>query len=210
MRATAHGGIPEFAALAVAVVVSLSVLTGCTTSGAPEAGPTSSPTSEPSTDATPEPARTTPVPAPDGGTIEDIIEPAPEPEQIKADLGDVAVLDSDVTISAPDVAEIDVEAHTPGETAGPALAVTIRIENDSAADLDVETVMVTLLDAAGAAASPTTADPARPFAGSIPPGGSADGVYVFLVPEGARDPIELTIAYSAGVPVVLLVGDASQ
>lgn len=222
MRATTSGGIPKFAALAMAAIVSLAALTGCTAPG--EVGPTSSPAAGPSAEATPSatpepsespavpepPVRTTPVPAPDGGTINDVIEPGPEPEQVQADLDDVAEIDGDVKISAADVAEIEVEAHTPGETAGPALAVTIRIQNDSDADLDVETVMVTLIDSAGAAAVPTTSDPAKPFIGSIPPGGSADGVYVFLVPDDARDRIELTIAYSAGVPVVLLVGDASQ
>lgn len=203
MRATTRGGVPPFVALAAAVFVSLALLTGCTAPGGDAAEPTS--TKQPDA-----PARSTPVPAPDGGTIDDVIEPAPEPETVEADLDEVAEIDGDVKISASKVAEIDVTAQTPGEIAGPALAVTVRIENDSKADLDVETVMVTLIDSAGAVGVPTTAEPARPFTGTIPPGSDAEGVYVFLVPEGTRDPIELTIAYSAGVPVVLLVGDASN
>ena len=203
MRATTRDGIPALVALAAAVVVSLSLLTGCT--------PLSDEASEPTSSKQPDPpARSTPVPAPDGGTIDDVIDPAPEPETVKADLDDVAEIDGDVKISASKVAEIDVKAQTPGEIAGPALAVTVKIQNDSKADLDVETVMVTLIDSAGAVGIPTTAEPAQPFTGTIPPGSDAEGVYVFLVPEGTRDPIELTIAYSAGVPVVLLVGDASN
>jgi len=155
------------------------------------------------------PPRTTPVPAPDDTTIEDVIEEAPPAPVEDAELDDVVELDTGVRISVTEITGVTVEANTPGEVAGPAVAATVRFENDSGEPLDIGGAMVSLLDAAGNVAAPTTSAPAAPAFGTLDDGAEAEGTYVFLLPEDTRDDITLTVDYRAGAPVVVFHGAAT-
>jgi hypothetical protein len=188
------------AAVASCLLASLMLLAGCASTGV-ETASTPLPTNA---------ARTKAVESPNGGSTDDVVKDAPPQEQVKADLDKVARIHDDVEISASTIKAITAKAQTPGDMSGPGLAVTISIQNHSQTTLDVNTVVVTLLDSAGAAGIPTASDPTRPFTGTIAAGDGAEGVYVFIVPEGTRDRIELTVAYSAGVPVALFTGPASH
>lgn len=186
--------------VAVSVVVLGGSLSGCTDSGGAP-GPTASVETVP--------PRATPVPAPEDTTVDDVIEGAAPAPVTDAQLDDEVELDTGVRISVADMAEITVEATTPGEVAGPAVAVTLRFENGSAEALDIGGAMVTLLDAAGNVAAPTTSSPAAPALGALGDGEAAVGTYVFLVPEDTRDEITLTVDYQAGAPVVVFHGAAT-
>ncbi len=153
--------------------------------------------------------RTTAVPAPDDTTIDDVIEEAaPAPVQ-DAELDEVVTLDTGVRVSVVELTGITVEAETPGEVAGPAVAATIRFENGSGDPLDVGSAMVTLLDAAGNVAAPTTSSPAAPAIGTVEVGGATEGTYVFRIPPDTRNEITLTVDYAAGAPVVVFHGSAT-
>ncbi len=186
--------------VAVSAVVLGGSLSGCTDSGGAP-GPIDSVETVP--------PRTTAVPAPDDTTVDDVIEEAAPAPVTDAQLDDEVELDTGVRISVTDTAEITVEATTPGEVAGPAVAVTLRFENGSAEALDIGGAMVTLLDAAGNVAAPTTSSPAAPPLGTLQNGEAAEGTYVFLVPEDTRDEITLTVDYQAGAPVVVFHGAAT-
>lgn len=188
-------------AVAVAMVIAGS-LTGCfATSTAPDKA-----TAEASAPRPTEKPRTTEVPAPDGTTIEDVIDPTPPAPVHDADLDEVVTLETGVRVSVVEIAGITVEAETPGEVAGPAVAATVRFENESGEPLDVGGAMVVLLDAAGNVAAPTTSAPAAPAIGSIDDGDTAEGIYVFRIPEDTRHEITLTVDYAAGAPVVVFHG----
>jgi hypothetical protein len=150
--------------------------------------------------------RTTAVPAPDDTTIDDIIEEAPPAPIEDAELDDVVTLDTGVRVSVSEITGITVEAETPGEVAGPAVAATIRFENESGEPLDLGGAMVSLLDAAGNLATPTTSSPAAPASGTLDDGDAAEGTYVFRMPEDTRNAITLTVDYAAGAPVVVFHG----
>lgn len=150
--------------------------------------------------------RTTAVPAPSDTTIDDVIEDAPPAPVQDAELDDVVALDTGVRVSVLELTGITVEAETPGEMAGPAIAATIRFENESGAPLDLSGAMVSIVDAAGNVAAPTTSSPAAPAIGTFDDGEAAEGTYVFRIPEDTRHEITLTVDYAAGAPVVVFHG----
>lgn len=162
-----------------------------------------------STPAATEPARTTAVPAPDGTTIDDVIEEAPPAPVTDAELDDVVLLETGVRVSVVEISGITVEAETPGEIAGPAVAATVRFENGSGEPLDLGATMVSLVDAAGDVAVPTTSAPAAPTSGTLDDGATAEGTYVFRMPEDTRSAVTLTVDYSAGAPVVVFHGSVT-
>jgi hypothetical protein len=193
-----EGSLYSTAVIAVASsVILIGSLAGCTvTSGA-------------SAPAESEKPRTTAVPAPEDTTIDDVIEEAPPVPIEDAELDDVVTLDTGVRVSVTEITGISVEAETPGEVAGPAVAATIRFENESGHPLDLGGTMVTLVDAAGNVAAPTTSEPAAPTSGTLDDGGTAEGTYVFRMPEDTRNTITLTVDYAAGAPVVVFHGSVT-
>ncbi|MCD2441002.1 hypothetical protein LQ757_01815 [Agromyces sp. SYSU K20354] len=186
------------AAVAAAAMTITGTLAGCIAS--------ENPTDAASVPTPSETPRTTEVPAPGGTTIDDVIETAPPGPVKDADLDDVVTLDTGMRISVTEITSITVEAETPGEVAGPAVAATIGFENESGGPLDVDGATVSLLDADGNLAVPTTSAPAAPVMGAIDDGESAEGTYVFRIPEDTRHEITLTVDYAAGAPVVVFHG----
>lgn len=184
-------------ASAVAFAILVAALTGCTASGSP------------SVPLATQPPRTTAVPAPDDTTIDDVIEEAPPAAVEEAELDETVTLETGVRVSVTEISGITVEANTPGEVAGPAVAATIRFENASGAPLDLDGAMISLVDAAGNVAPPTTSAPAAPTSGTLDNGGSAEGVYVFRMPEDTRDAITLRVDYAAGSPIVVFHGSVT-
>ena len=187
-------------ALAASVLL-IASLAACT-AGSPAGAPTSEPVAT-------EKPRTTEVPAPDDTTIDDVIDEAPAGPVKDAELDDVVTLDSGVKVSVTEITGLTVEAETPGEVAGPAVAATIRFENESGHPLDLGGTMVTLVDAAGNVAAPTTSEPAAPTSGTLDDGGTAEGTYVFRMPEDTRNAVTLTVDYAAGAPVVVFHGSVT-
>lgn len=182
--------------MASAVMI-VGTLAGCTASGS---APVPSPVEKP---------RTTAVPAPDDTTIDDVIEDAPAVPVQDAQLDEVVTLETGVRVSVVELTGITVEAETPGELAGPAVVATIRFENESGEPLDIGGAMVSLLDAAGSLAVPTTSSPAAPAIGTLDDGAVAEGTYVFRIPEDTRHEITLTVDYAAGAPVVVFHGSVA-
>lgn len=153
--------------------------------------------------------RTTAVPAPDDTTIDDVIENASPVPVEDAELDDIVTLDTGVRVSVVELTGITVEAETPGEVAGPAVVATIRFENESGEPLELGGATVTLVDAAGNVAAPTTSSPAAPAIGTFDDGEAAEGTYVFRIPEDTRHEITLTVDYAAGAPVVVFHGSVA-
>lgn len=208
------GSLHSTAVVAVAsAVILVGSLAGCLASGGPSGGQSGGPSNGhpdvPSGPVEPEKPRTTVVPPPDGTTIDDVIEDAPPVPVEDADLDDVVTLDTGVRVSVTEISGITVEAETPGELAGPAVAATIRFENESGKALDVGGAIVSLVDADGNVAAPTTSSPAAPAIGTVDDGEAAEGTYVFRIPEDTRHEITLMVDYAAGAPVVVFHGSVA-
>jgi hypothetical protein len=147
------------------------------------------------------------VPAPNGGSIEETVEPVdPGPTQ-EAELVDTAELEGGVNVTISEVEQLDVTAETPGEIAGPAVALTLTVENSSDEPIDLSTAMVSVTGSKDSFGQATTSEPYSPFAGAVEPGETTSGIYVFRLPADERDSLQVTVEYIAGAPIALFTGD---
>ena len=66
-----------------------------------------------------------------------------------------------------------------------------------------------MTDAAGNPAGPIAADPSAPLSGVLDPGATKSGTYVFTVPADQRNPVTVTVNYSAGAPTLVFTGQVA-
>jgi hypothetical protein len=105
------------------------------------------------------------------------------------------------------IEEIQGTGTGPGNIAGPALRVTVRLDNGTAEVMALDSVAVNVYyGAERTPASPLDDPSSAPFQGSLAPGKSADGVYVVRVPEGARRNVTVEVGYQAGAPLLIFSG----
>ena len=149
----------------------------------------------------------TPVPAPGGGDVNQTVAPSPTPSRLDVRLGAVAEPVRDVKVSVSGVSEIEAKAQGPGEVSGPAVAVSILIENGTGQELSMALLNVNLEDSKGLPGSGMIAEPADWVEGSIPAGGRATGVYVFAVPKANRAPIRVSVSIDPALPTSVFTGD---
>ncbi len=212
---TSRGGIRASSAVrtGLAFTVALAgflVLGGCTaeaqqsgivssTSGAADAASSgdSSPVSLPS------PTGTWTPPADDAA--EGPTAPVSVPT-LTAALSEPVDFDTGVTVSLVGVEAVDVTAQTPGENAGPAIRVTVSVENRSDGPIDLSSAVVTLSADGGAYGVGTTAGDPRPFQGDIAPEATAEGIYVFMLDPAQDRQVDITVNYAAGEPVAVFTG----
>jgi hypothetical protein len=120
-----------------------------------------------------------------------------------------AVIPGSVKVSLTRLESIQAKSTgLPGEISGPALRVSVRIDNGSSKPLNLDEVFVSLHDATGADGSPMSGNGSVPFTGTLAPGGTATGVYVFSVPGQHRNPVTVTVLYSPSTAAVVFRGNA--
>ena len=95
---------------------------------------------------------------------------------------------------------VTVAGRGPGELSGPGVALTLQVTNGTGRALDLRTVTVSA-SVTGQEASASDAGPSRPFAGTLAAGRTATGVYVFVLPAGARRPIAVEVSLAPQLPV---------
>jgi ABC-type Fe3+-hydroxamate transport system substrate-binding protein len=95
---------------------------------------------------------------------------------------------------------VTVSGQGPGELSGPGVALTLRVTNGSSSPLDLDAVTVSA-SIRGQEASSSDAAPAKPFSGRLAPGANAEGVYVFVLPAGARRPVGVVVSLAPDLPV---------
>ena len=106
-----------------------------------------------------------------------------------------------VSVELTKVESLRAEGRGPGQTSGPAVAVTLVVRNGSSRPLDLSRIAVTASTPDGAPAIDSNSDPASPFLGVIPPGGEGRAVYLFRVNEGQpKLVVEVQSADFARVP----------
>lgn len=152
-----------------------------------------------------------PVPTPTGTPTDDPADggaAAPLPT-VSAPLDEPIELDTGVVLAVSAVRVITVEAATPGEVSGPAIAVTVTARNDSDAASSVDSAVVSVTTDDGALGIPTTAGPGSPLTGELAPGASAEGTYVFMLDPAADRGVTVIVSHAAGEPVALFTGRTS-
>lgn len=98
-------------------------------------------------------------------------------------------------------------ARLPGEVAGPAVALTIKVKNGSSNAINLDGLVVDLQDSKGLSASPLLTPPAKRISGSLAAGQTASGSYIFTLAPKNRKHCSIRISYSDVAPVVVFKGD---
>jgi hypothetical protein len=117
-------------------------------------------------------------------------------------IGAPAPLTTGVMITVGRVRAITVGAHGPGEVAGPAVEVPVTVRNTTGVPFRLDGVVVNASYGNGTPAGETSSGPGKPLAGTVAPGQSASGSYVFMAPASALATLRVEVASNNAATVV--------
>jgi hypothetical protein len=125
-------------------------------------------------------------------------------------LDEPAASDDGVRVEVLSVDAVDGVGSGPGNVSGPALRVTLELTNGTTAPIALDLVSIGLTHGTDRTpASPLNDPSAAPFAGTLQPGTTGEGVYVFSVPTADRDLVTVSVGYRAGAPYLVFSGAAA-
>lgn len=152
------------------------------------------PSPQPTEFATPTPGATDPVEKPD--------------ETVEVPLDEPATAAGDVVVEVTDLEARTAGREVPGETSGPAIAVTVRITNngDEAVNTSGSNVNLTYGGDERIPAAALSDPDATVWPASVAPGRNASAVFLFSVPEAASGDIRVIVDLLAAEPDVVFVG----
>lgn len=111
-----------------------------------------------------------------------------------------------VTARLARIDSVQATASLPGEVGGPALAITVKVKNQTGKKLDLALGVVNAYYGPERTPAVSVAsDGEVPFPASVADGESAKGVYVFQIPEEAR-PVRVELDLGNGADVVVFKG----
>lgn len=142
----------------------------------------------------------------DGGTVDETVPPTPAVELDPVALTEEADFGTGVRARIVAIEALELEAFVPGEVSGPGVSITIDIANDGPDALDLGLLLVDLVDAQGRSATLLTPREAIGHSGTIAPGASAEGTYLFTIAVDDRDDVTLRVNYLASEPTVVFQG----
>jgi hypothetical protein len=143
------------------------------------------------------------------GDITETIAPQPTETALAVDLDDTAAFSGGVTATITQVVSVQTEADLPGEIAGPGVALTVEIVNGSADPIDLGATLVDLIDADGLSATQIVQG-TEPHTGTLAPGESMFGTYVFGLGEAQRRDVTVQLSYTTDEPIVVFTGDLAD
>ncbi|MFI5623839.1 hypothetical protein ACIA03_10255 [Nocardioides sp. NPDC051685] len=193
-----------YVAAAVAAVVLVSVAVALVvrhSSGPADAGTDSTVAAAPSPTATPSEKESA-----SASETED--ETADESSEGNRALGlkAVATTAPGVTARLARIDSVQATASLPGEIGGPALAITVKVTNETGKKLDLALGVVNAYYGPERTPAVSVAsDGEVPFPASVADGESAKGVYVFQIPVEAR-PVRVELDLGNGADVVVFKG----
>lgn len=177
---------------------------------------------EPGTGASASPSSGAPKPTPSstGGAVDptdpaETEEPETEPSASPRETLAPVPLDQPVApaegvnVTLSSIRPIAGEASVPGEVAGPALEITVHVENAGSGAAVTDTLVVNVYYGDQRTPANILVNPRKDLPLSIDAGDSADGLYAFSVPEAERGRIVVEVDLSVDLPVVLFEGAVS-
>jgi hypothetical protein len=118
-------------------------------------------------------------------------------------------LGNGVSVRVTKVESVKGKARGPGEIAGPALRVTVRVANETARAVSMSLALVNVYYGTDKTPAPALSGPGvEPLRASIASGRAASGRYVFGVPRGQRDVLQVEFSYTTDAPTVIFSGAA--
>ncbi|MBO0901676.1 hypothetical protein J1G43_17075 [Cellulomonas sp. zg-ZUI22] len=103
------------------------------------------------------------------------------------------------------VERVDGVATSPGEIAGPAVRCTVEVTNEGDTPVDLALVAVNA-STAGVPLVALVEPGGRPLAGSLAPGASGTGVFLFRLADGAAADVTLVVDVLPGEPAAVFAG----
>lgn len=178
-----------------------------TVSTEPSGSAEPTPTEEPSASETPEPGPSaTASEAPGQGVTEG---PDGRPTATPVPLPSPAAPAEDVTARLSKLEAVVGETTIPGEVGGPAVRVTVEVVNGTDEALDLSGVVVNAYYGPDQVpAGPIGQPGGDPFTGTLAPGATATGVYLFSIPEDQRDQVRFEVDLTPESTVVIFEGAA--
>ncbi|WP_394278174.1 DUF4352 domain-containing protein [Microbacterium sp.] len=174
------------------------------------------PVTSPAASASPEPDATDQSPAPatpapdesDEGESEGDEPTAPDARETlpPAAFDDPIEAEGGLVVSVSSIESVTGEAVVPGEVSGPAVRVTVRIENESDETVDLTTAVVTLFGASELQASPVTKPAGKSFPLEVGAGKAASGAFVFELPKDERTDVRVEVDLSVAEPLIAFEG----
>lgn len=181
-------------AAVIAAIVYFAVTSRSPDSGTPESTPSATaPTGggDPSGQPTPDPS----------ATSETMPELAPVAPDEPSDSGEGLVAE----ITA--MKAVEGEAVQAGEIAGPSVQFTLKLTNDTDSAIDLGLIAVNTYIGEERTPGVGLVKPGgAPFDGTLKAGDTAEGVYVYNIPESLRGDVTLTLDYKAGQPAFVFRG----
>jgi hypothetical protein len=114
-----------------------------------------------------------------------------------------AKLSGGMTAKVVSVSAVDGKAIRAGETAGPALKVTIDLANTTGKDVSLSQVSVNAFYGAKATPASVLTDGTKPLLGPLAAGATATGTYIFSVPDAQQSSAVFTMTDAAGSPITV-------
>lgn len=143
-----------------------------------------------------------PPPTGQGGTVPVATIPPQPPTPIDSPATDAGGLQ----FSIGSLIAIQGEPSGPGEVGGPALQLTLTAVNTSSAPVDVSLTLVDLRHGTDQVPAAPFALGTTPLVGTLAPGASATGVYVFGVPLDQRSEVRIYVSARPDLPAVVFEG----
>jgi hypothetical protein len=126
-----------------------------------------------------------------------------------APLDEKASLETGVAVEVSEIESVRGEARGPGEVAGPAVRVSIEVTNATEDGVQMDLALVNVYYGDDRTPASALSGPGlSPLPPTVGPGASAEGAYVFSVPEDRRDLLTVECSYSAEAPTVIFSGKA--
>ena len=126
----------------------------------------------------------------------------------RAPLRKKADVDDGVAVRVSRIQAVEGEARGPGEVAGPALRVSIEVNNTSGEELAMDLALTNLYYGKDRTPASTLSGPgASPLPATLAPGKQASGRYVFGVPARGRNPLVIEFSLRADRPTILFEGN---
>ncbi|MDN3497516.1 hypothetical protein QL996_16365 [Planococcus sp. APC 4015] len=196
------GGVVAAAAIVTAIAFAVMPRDATAEPGA-SASASADPSASASASATPGSTDPAASAAPEESTAPDA-NPFPELEPVAPQEPGEA---TGITASLVKFESVTGEVVGPGDVAAAAVRVTLDVTNTGSSPLDLNLVVMNAYMGAQRDPAETYEQPGgSPVNGSLAPGETATGVYLFRIPEDRRDDVTFVVDYYAGQPAITFRG----
>lgn len=146
-------------------------------------------------------------PRPSGSSATAPVPPEAEPVRV----GDMARLPGGLQVAIVGSESVAGKAKFAGEVSGPALRLTIQIRNRGRVPLDLAYVAVNAYAGRDRTPAPPITRPGgRPMTGTLEPGKSARGVYLFSLSRAERRNVTVGVDVRPGAATAIFRGDLAD